>query len=79
MPYYSKNGSIPKTETDGNDGWIQVQEPPSEIPEGKQLVWLNWEWIIRNPKPEDREGYQWNWVHDKKEWVEYPTTVTENI
>jgi len=70
MQYWTKNGSIPSTETDGTDGWQQAPSPPTEIPEGKELVWLNWEWIIRDPKPADREGYQWNWQHDTRSWVE---------
>ena len=79
MPLYSKNGSYPKPQTDGTNGWIQVLDPPTEIPEGKQLAWLNWEWVIRDPKPEDRPGYQWNWVHATKEWVEceYAATADE--
>ena len=67
---YTKNGSIPQPETDGTDGWIEAPEKPTEIPEGKELVWLNWEWVIRDPKPADREGYQWNWNHAEKAWVE---------
>lgn len=49
---YSKNGSIPKPETDGTSGWIEVQDPPA-VPAGKELVW--WfppGWVIRDPKPE---------------------------
>ena len=67
---YTKNGSIPQEETDGTEGWIQAPDKPTEIPEGKELVWLNWEWVIRDPKPADREGYQWNWNHADKQWVE---------
>lgn len=52
-----------------------VPRPPS-VPEGKQLVWLNWEWVVRDPKPEDREGYQWNWDHLSLSWVEYPLQGT---
>lgn len=72
MPYFSKNGSVPKTTIDNTPGWILVPNPPTNIPEGKQLVWLNWEWVIRDFKPEDREGYQWNWDHGTKSWIEYP-------
>ena len=68
--YWTKNGSIPSQETDGTEGWQQAPAPPTEIPEGKHLVWLNWEWIIRDPKPQDRAGYQWNWQHDTKSWAE---------
>jgi hypothetical protein len=70
MQYWTKNGSIPSQETDGTEGWQQAPSPPTDIPEGKELVWLNWEWIIRDPKPADRAGYQWNWQHDTRSWVE---------
>ncbi len=78
MPYFSKNGSVPKTTIDNTPGWVLVPNPPTNIPEGKQLVWLNWEWTIRDFKPEDREGYQWNWDHDTKSWIEYPLPETLN-
>jgi hypothetical protein len=74
MPYFSKNGSIPKPTIDDTPGWVLVPNPPAEIPEGKQLVWLNWEWVIRDPRPVDREGYQWNWNHNLKQWVELEIT-----
>jgi len=79
--YWTKNGSIPSQETDGTEGWQQAPSPPTEIPEGKELVWLNWEWIIRDPKPQDRAGYQWNWQHDTRSWVEgaWPNTVVESV
>ena len=70
MQYWTKNGSIPSTETDGTEGWQQAPSPPTDIPDGKELVWLNWEWIIRDPKPQDRAGWQWNWNHADKAWVE---------
>jgi hypothetical protein len=76
MPYFSKNGSIPKPTIDDTPGWVLVPNPPTDIPEGKQLVWLNWEWIIRDPKPDDREGYQWNWQHETKSWIESPWHMT---
>lgn len=73
---YSKNGSIPKPETDGTEGWIEVPDQP-ECPEGKEVVWLNWRWLIRDPKPVDREGYRWKWNDDQGQWIEYalPQTV----
>lgn len=70
MQYWTKNGSIPSTETDGTEGWQQAPSPPTDIPDGKELVWLNWEWIVRDPKPADRAGYQWNWNHADRAWVE---------
>ena len=70
MQYWTKNGSIPSTETDGTEGWQPAPEPPIDVPADKELVWLNWEWIIRDPKPADRVGYQWNWQHESRTWVE---------
>ncbi len=67
---YTKNGSIPMPETDGTEGWIEVEMPP-EAPEGKEVVWLNWRWLIRDPKPVDREGYRWKWNDDQGQWIEY--------
>lgn len=49
---YSKNGSIPKPQTDGTEGWIEIPDEPV-APEGKEVVW--WYppgWVIRDPKPE---------------------------
>ena len=68
---WSKNGSIPKPETDGTDGWIEVPDAP-EVPAGKELVW--WYppgWVIRDPKPEGN----WSWSQSEERWVEY--TVQE--
>jgi len=64
---YSKNGSIPKAETDGTEGWIEVADAP-DAPEGKEVVW--WYppgWIIRDPKPEGN----WSWSQSEERWVEY--------
>ena len=73
---YTKNGSIPQPETDGTEGWIPAPDKP-ECPEGKEVRWLNWEWVVRDPKPEDRPGYQWNWNHGEMMWVEgaWPATA----
>jgi hypothetical protein len=79
---YSKNGSIPKPETDGTDGWIEVPDEPV-APEGKEVVW--WYppgWVIRDPKPADEEGYKWSWSQSSEEWVKYAlpgTLTTEDI
>ena len=70
---FSKNGSIPKAETDGTDGWIEVPDAP-ECPEGKEVVW--WYppgWVIRDPKPEGN----WSWSQSEERWVEY--TVQEIV
>ena len=71
---FSKNGSIPKTETDGTDGWIEVPDAPV-APEGKEVVW--WYppgWIVRDPKPEGN----WSWSQSQEQWVEYiaPQEIT---
>ena len=81
MQYWTKYGSVPTTETDGTEGWQPAPSPPTEIPEGKNLVWLNWEWIIRDPKPQDRAGWQWNWQHEGRTWVEsaWQTSPLEEI
>jgi len=73
---YTKNGSIPKPETDGTEGWLEVPNAP-EAPEGTEVVWLNWRWLIRDHKPQDREGYRWKWNDDQGQWIEYqlPQTV----
>jgi len=68
---YSKNGSIPKPETDGTDGWIEVTDAPV-APAGKEVVW--WYppgWVIRDPKPDG----DWSWSQSQEQWVEY--TVQE--
>ena len=38
---YSKNGSIPKPETDGTEGWVQVPDAP-DCPEGMEVIW----WLV---------------------------------
>jgi hypothetical protein len=71
---YSKNGSIPKLETDGTDGWIEVPDAP-EAPEGKEVIW--WYppgWVIRDPKPVGN----WSWSQSQEQWVEI-VQVTEQI
>ena len=64
---FSKNGSIPKPETDGTEGWIEVPDAPI-APDGKEVVW--WYppgWVIRDPKPEGN----WSWSQSEARWVEY--------
>lgn len=77
---YSKNGSIPYPQTDGTEGWIEVEDPP-EAPEGKEVVW--WYppgWIIRDPKPV-KEGFGYSWSQSEEKWTEYAlpqeTVVTQ--
>jgi hypothetical protein len=76
---YSKNGSIPKPETDGTEGWIEVPDMP-DAPEGKEVVW--WYppgWVIRDPKPEERDGYKWSWSQSSEQWVEYQLPITSEV
>ena len=79
---YSKLGSIPKPETDGTDGWIEVSDPPT-AGEGQEVVW--WYppgWVVRPVKPEGN----WSWSQSTEQWVEYiietidvQTTSTDTI
>jgi hypothetical protein len=64
---YSKNGSIPKPETDGTEGWIEVADAPV-APEGKEVVW--WSppgWVVRDIKP----AGNWSWSQSQEQWIEY--------
>jgi hypothetical protein len=71
MTLYSKNGSIPKPETDGTPGWVEVPEPP--VPgKGEETVW--WcppGWVVRPVEPAPVEGYVWKWSQSETQWVEY--------
>ena len=72
---YSKNGSIPKPETDGTDGWIEVADAP-EAPAGKEVVW--WYppgWVIRDPKP----AGNWSWSQSQEQWVEIVQVTEQTI
>lgn len=67
---YSKNGSIPKTETDGTEGWVEVPEPPV-APEGMEVVW--WcppGWVVRPPMPVE-PGYFFKWSQSQEEWMRF--------
>jgi hypothetical protein len=70
---FSKNGSIPKPETDGTKGWIEVPNQP-ECPAGKEVVW--WfppGWIVRDLKPEGN----WSWSQSEEQWIEYVPQVEQ--
>jgi len=73
---YSKLGSIPKPETDGTDGWIEVSDPPT-AGDGQEVVW--WfppGWVVRPIKPEGN----WSWSQSTEQWVEYTeNTITDTI
>ena len=68
MTLYSFKGHYPVEQIDTNKGWYEVPAKP-EAPEGKEVVWLNAEWVVRDPKPEDCPGFQWNWNHGEMAWV----------
>jgi len=75
MTLYSFKGHYPVEVIDNNKGWYEVPAKP-EAPEGKEVAWLNGEWVVRDPKPADRPGYQWNWNHGQMAWVECEYAVT---
>ena len=70
---YSKNGSIPKPETDGTDGWIEVPNPPV-VQEGLEVVW--WYppgWVVRLPKPAaTADVADWSWSQSQQKWTPIP-------
>ena len=74
MTLYSFKGHYPVEQIDNNKGWYEVPAKP-EAPEGKQVAWVNAEWVVRDPKPEDRPGFQWNWNHGEMAWIECPYVV----
>jgi len=66
---YSKNGSIPKTETDGTEGWIEVPDEPV-APDGQEVIWcFPPGWVVRDVMPPVRDGYRWAYYLDAG-WVE---------
>jgi hypothetical protein len=76
---YSKLGSIPKPETDGTDGWIEVSDPPT-AGDGQEVVW--WfppGWVVRPVKPAATDTTDWSWSQSEEQWVEYTITVSQTI
>jgi hypothetical protein len=68
---YSKNGSIPKTETDGTEGWIEVEVAPTPG-EGQEVVW--WfppGWVVRPVCPNE-PGMVYNWSQSEQKWMAAP-------
>lgn len=66
---YSKNGSIPKPQTDGTDGWIEVEDPPV-AGDGEEVVW--WcppGWVVRPVKPV-KDGSVFDWSQSQQCWME---------
>lgn len=71
---YSKNGSIPKPETDGTEGWVEVPEAPT-AGEGQEVVW--WcppGWVVRPIKPV-KEGFDYSWSQSEEQWMEHELPV----
>jgi hypothetical protein len=66
MQYWTKNGSIPSTETDGTEGWQPAPEPPTDVPENHGVIWASGAWHILTPKP--TEPGTWRWYIDQG-WV----------
>lgn len=79
---YSKLGSIPKPETDGTEGWIEVSDPPT-AGDGQEVVW--WfppGWVVRPVKPAATDTTDWSWSQSTEQWVEYTILgqiITDNI
>jgi hypothetical protein len=74
MMLYSKNGSIPKTETDGTEGWIEVEVAPTPG-EGQEVVW--WfppGWVVRPVCPNE-PGMAYNWSQSEQKWIASPDTI----
>lgn len=75
---YSKLGSIPKPETDGTEGWIEVEVAPTPGP-GEEVVW--WYppgWVTRPLQPV-KEGFVYNWSQSEGVWVESPVSVEQTL
>jgi hypothetical protein len=73
---YSKNGSIPKPETDGTEGWVEVPEAPVAS-EGQEVVW--WcppGWVVRPIKPV-KEGFDYSWSQSEEQWGEYELVIAD--
>ena len=65
---YSKFGSIPKTDIDSTDGWVEVGYPPNPVAEGYECVW--WfppGWVVRPIKPNTDDD--WSWDQSLGQWV----------
>lgn len=73
---YSKNGSIPKTETDGTEGWIEVEVAPAPGPNQEVVWWYPPGWVVRPTQP-IKEGFIYDWSQSEEKWVESaaPDTV----
>ena len=83
MQYWTKNGSIPSTETDGTEGWQPAPEPPTDVPENHEVIWASGAWHILTPKPTEPGTWRWyigqGWVKraEKALVEEIPITIPE--
>ena len=80
MQYWTKNGSIPSTETDGTEGWQPAPEPPTDVPENHEVIWASGAWHILTPKPTEPGTWRWyigqGWVkRAEKALVEEPSSI----
>ena len=73
---YSKNGSIPKPQTDGTEGWIEVEEAPTPGPNQEVVWWFPPGWIVRPVCPNE-PGMTYNWSQSEQKWVGY--SVVESL
>ena len=72
---YSKNGSIPKTETDGTEGWIEVEVAPAPGPNQEVVWWYPPGWVVRPTQPV-KEAFVYDWSQSEQQWVESPAPDT---
>ena len=83
MQYWTKNGSIPSTETDGTEGWQPAPEPPTDVPENHEVIWASGAWHVLTPKPSEPGTWRWyigqGWVKraEKALVEEIPITIPE--
>ena len=83
MQYWTKNGSIPNTETDGTEGWQPAPEPPTDVPENHEVIWASGAWHILTPKPTELGTWRWyigqGWVKrvEKVPSEAIPITIPE--
>ena len=65
MPYYTnRQGVYPQVMIDDSPGWILVPDPPP-APEGKETIWLNFQWVTRNIQPDPIPNTKWKFSHSE--------------
>jgi hypothetical protein len=68
---YSKNGSIPKPQTDGTEGWIEIEEAPTPGPGQEVVWWFPPGWVVRPVCPNE-PGMTYNWSQSEQKWIAAP-------